>query len=76
MSELYSDIFLSVLVEFSWGIKGSRNIRLSQLCRENVGASASHNSVGLHVACYRDSFFKDNLTFFITKQIVISLESC
>jgi hypothetical protein len=41
--------------ESSWGVKGGRCIRLttwppsvSQLCRENVEASKSHNPVGLH----------------------------
>jgi hypothetical protein len=41
--------------ESSWGVKGGRRLRLtalptpvSQLSRENVGASTSHNPMGLH----------------------------
>jgi hypothetical protein len=41
--------------ESSWGAMGGLNIRLtnltpsvSQLSRENVGASTSHNAMGLH----------------------------
>jgi hypothetical protein len=41
--------------EYSWGVKGSRCIRLttlppsvSWLSRENVGAFKSHNPMGLH----------------------------
>jgi hypothetical protein len=41
--------------ESSWGVKGDRRVRLtnlppsvSRLSRENVGASTSHNPMGLH----------------------------
>jgi hypothetical protein len=41
--------------ESSWRVKGGRRVRLttlppsvSQLSRENVGASTSHNPMGLH----------------------------
>jgi hypothetical protein len=41
--------------EFSWGLKGGRRVGLtnlppsvSRLCRQNVGASTSHNTMNLH----------------------------
>jgi hypothetical protein len=41
--------------KYSWGIKGGRRVKLttlpsfvSRLSRENVGASTSHNPMGLH----------------------------
>jgi hypothetical protein len=41
--------------ESSWGLKGSKHIRLitlppsvNQLSRQNMGASMSHNPMGLH----------------------------
>jgi hypothetical protein len=41
--------------EFSWGVKGGRRVRLTNLppsvsrfSRENVEASTSHNPMGLH----------------------------
>jgi hypothetical protein len=51
------------------GVKGGRQVRLtilppsvSRLSRENVGASTSHNPMGL-TACYRDSFIFSPLHF-------------
>jgi hypothetical protein len=54
--------------EYSWGVKGGRLVRLttlptseSRLFREDVGASISHNPMGLH------GLLKGQLYYFMPK---------